>query len=127
MKYNKIYKIKCFRRKYLKTSKNRGCGNISPQLKKNIRIRIRKGKLHINIVYIIFNITGEGLYILYIIIISITIIKCTVGSPPAMTANLHHSSTKLSPSTVFKEISTTRGRPGAGRWPDIHRLVSDRT
>ena len=29
MKYNKTHKIKCFRRKYLKTSKNRGFGNIS--------------------------------------------------------------------------------------------------
>ena len=35
----KTYKIKCFRKKYLKTSKGRGCGNISPpNSKKNIKI-----------------------------------------------------------------------------------------
>ena len=37
------HKIKYFRRKYLKTSKNKGCGNISPQLKKIKKIEI-KGK-----------------------------------------------------------------------------------
>ena len=37
MKYNKKTKLlKCFMKKYLKTSKNRGCGNIYPQLKKKI-------------------------------------------------------------------------------------------
>ena len=41
----KTYKIKCFRRKYLKTSKSRGCGNIPPNSKKNIKIEIKgKGK-----------------------------------------------------------------------------------
>ena len=42
MKYNKI---KSFRRKYLKPSKNRGCGNISPTFKKiKKNKRKRKGK-----------------------------------------------------------------------------------
>jgi len=43
----------------LKTSKNRGCGNISPQFKKNIKEIKGKGKekeSYIFIVYIIFNI-----------------------------------------------------------------------
>ena len=45
MKYNKTYKIKRIRRKYSKTSKSRGCGNISPTLKKNMKIEIKgKGK-----------------------------------------------------------------------------------
>ena len=39
MKYIKTYKIKCFKRKYLKTYKNRGCGNISPQfLEKEMKL-----------------------------------------------------------------------------------------
>ena len=58
MKYNKI---KCFKRKCLKTSKSRGCGNISPQLKKykNRNKRKRKGKnkeSYIFIFYIILNL-----------------------------------------------------------------------
>ena len=46
MKYNKNYKIKCFRRECLKTSKNRGCGNISHAILKEGKgkERIRKGK-----------------------------------------------------------------------------------
>ena len=50
MKYN--------RRKYLKTSKNRGCGNISPLSKK-----IKEKESYIFIIYITFNITGVELLV----------------------------------------------------------------
>ena len=40
------YKSKCFRRKYLKTSKNINCGNISLNKKNNKKIK-GKGMLHI--------------------------------------------------------------------------------
>ena len=57
MKYNKTYKIKYFRRKYLKSSKSRGCGNISPQILKNINInkRKRKGKYK-KVTYLLFTL-----------------------------------------------------------------------
>jgi len=46
MKYNK-YIQNTFRRKYLKTYKRRGSGNISPPILNNIKIEIKgKGKLH---------------------------------------------------------------------------------
>ena len=42
---NKTKTKLCSRRKYLKTSKNKGCGNIYPPiLKKNIKIRNKKEK-----------------------------------------------------------------------------------
>ena len=45
MKYNKNIQNKCFRRKYLKPSKSRGCGKIFPSIIKNIKIEIKgKGK-----------------------------------------------------------------------------------
>ena len=62
MKTYKTYKIKCFRRKYLKTSKNRDCGEYFPPIikkYKNRNKRKRKGKekeSYIFIVYIIFDI-----------------------------------------------------------------------
>ena len=43
MKYNKNIQNKCLRRKYLKTSKSRGCGNISTQFYKNRNKRKWKG------------------------------------------------------------------------------------
>ena len=51
----------------------------------------------------------------------------TVGSPPATTASLQTSSTRLSPSAVLRDTSHTRGRPGAGMLPDSDLLVSDWT
>jgi len=50
IKYNKKFKIKCFKRKYLKTSQKRCCRNISPILKK-LKEEESKGKrkLHIYI------------------------------------------------------------------------------
>ena len=58
----KTYKIKCFRRKYLKISKSRGFGNISPQFSKKYKNRDKKKKREKDkesykfIVYTIFNI-----------------------------------------------------------------------
>ena len=60
MKYNKK-KLSVLKRKYLKTSKNRDCGNISPHIKKNLKIELKgKGKKekesYVFIVYVLFNI-----------------------------------------------------------------------
>ena len=53
----------------METSKNRGCGNISPQLKKpKHKAKIRKWEemeSYIFIVYIIFHITGGGLLVFF--------------------------------------------------------------
>ena len=43
-----------------------------------------------------------------------TEVTLTLGSPPAITASRQSSSTRLSPSAVFKLISQTRGNPGLG-------------
>ena len=55
IKYNKKFKIKCFKRKYLKTSQKRCCRNISPILKK-LKEEESKGKRKLHIyIYITFN------------------------------------------------------------------------
>jgi len=56
MKYNKKYKSKCFRRKYLKTSNSRGCGKFTPNSKKYIKGKGKDNESYIFIVYTIFNI-----------------------------------------------------------------------
>ena len=52
----KCNKNKCFRRKYFETSKNRGCGNIFPNSKKNEKQKSkekeRKGKEKLHIYYL---------------------------------------------------------------------------
>ena len=64
--------MKCFRRKYLKTSNSRGCGNVSPILKnRNKRKRKRKEKeSYIFNVYIIFNIKWWRIVHLYLYIVN---------------------------------------------------------
>ena len=49
-------KIKCLKRKYLKTSKNRGVGIFPPNSKKAIKKEIKGKESYIFIVYILFNI-----------------------------------------------------------------------
>ena len=49
----------CFRRKYLKTSKSRGCGNIYPPIRKKYKTRTkrkRKGKYKESYIFIVYTI-----------------------------------------------------------------------
>ena len=44
--FKNTYKIMCFRRKYFKTFKNRGCGNISPSILNERKVAYLMFTLH---------------------------------------------------------------------------------
>jgi len=66
MKNYKIIQFKCFRRIYLKTSKNRGCGNISPQF---LKIKMKGKGEERKVTHLLFTLclklTGKGLLVFF--------------------------------------------------------------
>ena len=52
----KTLKSKCFSGKYVKTSESRGCGNISPQLKKIKKYKSKEKERERKVTYLLFTL-----------------------------------------------------------------------